>query len=461
MKNYFLWVIIPFLIQALPVRVHAQPAKTIAEKADEYLTTSTSLNRFNGTVLIAQKGTILLQKGYGWRDESAKIPNDTNSIYQLGSITKTFTGAAILQLQSEGKLLITDKLSKYLPDYPNANQITLNDLFAHTSGIYDYKGFLYAKDSPDKVDFTRPVAKERIVSMFSNKPPTTKPGGEERYTNSGYFLLGLIVEKVTGKPFETVIRERFIAPLQLSKTGFDFINLRQPGKTTGYSYEKDSVLVPISPIDSTAGYAAGGMYSTVGDLYHWSQAIQTHQLLSMENWKLAFTPIGKTKWAYGWGINTFRSANDLAFQNGNLPGFGTYLMLLPKEDVVIIALSNVDDASDLTSLEPIVRDMIFITSGLPYQLPKNRKEVAVSETVLRQYVGNYQLAPERILAITLDNKRLFLQVTGQDKFEIYPESETDFFLKVVDAQLTFHKNAAGQVFQIVVHQNGDTIAKRL
>lgn len=456
-----LWIFTVLLVQALPVTIYAQPAKTTAEKVDEYLTASANLHRFNGTVLIAQKGTILLQKGYGWRNESAKIPNDTNSIYQLGSITKTFTGAAVLQLQAEGKLSVADKISKYLPDYPNAKQITLNDLFAHTSGIYDYKGFLYAKDGPDKVDFTRPVAKERIVSMFSNKPPTTKPGGEEKYTNSGYFLLGLIIEKVTGKPFETVIRERFITPLQLSKTGFDFINLRQPGKTTGYSYEKDSVLVTVSPLDSTAGYAAGGMYSTAGDLYRWSRAMQTNQFLSSEDWNLALTPIGKTRWGYGWGTNTFKSANDLAFQNGNLPGFGTYLMMLPKDDIVIIALSNIDDASDLTSLEPIVRDMIFITSGLPYQLPKNRKEVAVSETVFRQYVGNYQLAPERILAITLENRKLFLQVTGQGKFEIYPESETDYFLKVVDAQLTFHKNAAGQVFQIVVHQNGDTVAKRL
>ena len=453
MKNS-LWAIIPLLVQTLLFPAFAQQAKTIAEQADEYLTAVSKLHRFNGTVLIAQKGEVLLQKGYGWRNELAKISNDTNSIYQLGSITKTFVGATILQLQAEGKLSVRDKLNKYLPDYPNSDQIMLDDLFAHTSGIYDYKNFIYSPDGPDKVDMTRPVSKERIVSMFNGKP-TTKPGGEVHYTNSGYFLLGMVIEKVTGRPFESVIRERFISPLRLSRTGFDFANLQQPGKTTGYTYEKDSVLVAVSPIDSTVGYAAGGMYSTVGDLYRWSRSIKTYQFLSREDWKFAFTPIGKTKWGYGWGINTFKATNDLVFQNGNLPGFGTYFMLFPNEDIVIIALSNVDDASDLTSLEPIVRDIAFISFGLPYQIPKNRKVIAVSKPILRQYVGTYQEKSQRKMAITLEKEQLFLQVTGQPKFEIFPDSEADFFLKVVEAQLTFKKKeTTGKVSELVVHQNG-------
>ena len=449
-----------FLVWALAFQGHAQPARTIVEKADEYLTASARLHRFNGTVLIAQKGEVLLQKGYGWRNESTKTPNDTSSIYQLGSITKTFTGAAIVQLQAEGKLAMTDKLSKYLPDYPNGNRITLNDLFAHTSGIYDYKNFLYAKDGPDKVDFTRPVSREKIVSMFSSQPTTSKPGGKEHYTNSGYFLLGLVIEKITGKPFETVIRERFINPLRLTQTGFDFVNLHRPGKTTPYTLQGDTARVAVTPIDSTAGYAAGGMFSTVGDLYRWSGALQLHQVLSAENWKQTLTPIGKTKWGYGWGINTFKTANDLVFQNGNLPGFATYLMLLPTSDLVIIALANTDDAADLTSLEPIVRDLVFVTADMPYQIPKNRTVISLNETILRQYVGKYQLDKKRILAITFGNGKLFLQVTGQGKLEIFPETETDFFLSVVDAQLTFHKNEIGQVTQVVIHQNGDTVAKK-
>ncbi|GAB3987366.1 hypothetical protein GCM10028807_07300 [Spirosoma daeguense] len=273
----FLWALATLHLPSLFISVSAQ---STAEKLDEYLQAVARQNRLNGTVLIAEKGKILIQKGYGWRNESAKIANDTSSIYQLGSITKTFTGAAILQLQAEGKLSVNDKLSNYFPDYPNADQITINDLFAHTSGIYDFKNFLYQKDGPDKLDVTRPIAKERMVSLFSNKPTTGKPGAKMQYTNSGYYLLGLIIEKLTGKPFETVIRERFLTPLRMTQTGFDFINLKRTEKTVGYTYYKDSVLVAESPIDSTVGYAAGGMYSTVCDLYRWAQAIQASRFLS-------------------------------------------------------------------------------------------------------------------------------------------------------------------------------------
>ncbi|MBD2751780.1 serine hydrolase [Spirosoma validum] len=457
----FLWFLATLLITSVSHFVSAQSTRSTAEKLDEYLQAVANLHRFNGTALIAQKGKILIQKGYGWRNEAAKIANDTSSIYQLGSITKTFTGAAILQLQAEGALSVNDKLSKYLPDYPNGDQITLDDLFAHTSGIYDFKNFLYQKEGPDKLDVTHPVAKERMVSLFSHKPVTGKPGEKMQYTNSGYFLLGLIIEKVTGKPFETVIRERFLAPLRMTQTGFDFVNLKRPGKTVGYTYYKDSVLVAEAPIDSTVGYAAGGMYSTVGDLYRWAQAIQSNQLLTAADRQRAFTPIGKTTWSYGWGINTFNGNKTLAIQNGNLPGYATFFILAPKEDIVFVVLANIDDASDLTTLDPIVRDLVLITFGEPYQIPKDRKPILLSESLLRQYVGNYQLEPKRILAITFERGKLFLQVTGQSKFEIFPETETDFFLKVVDAQLTFHKNQAGQVSQVVVHQNGEFVAKRL
>ncbi|WP_080059426.1 serine hydrolase [Spirosoma aerolatum] len=436
----------------------AQSGRTTTEKLDEYITAAARHHRFNGTVLLAKQGQILLQKGYGWRNEATQTPNDSNSIYQLGSITKTFTAAAILQLQEEKKLSVKDKLSQYLPDYPNADQITIEQLFAHTSGIYDYKGVLYSNDS---LEFTRPVSKERVLSTFKDKPLRHKPGKEVAYTNSGYFLLGLIIEKVTQQPFESVIRKRFIEPLQLTRTGFDFINLKRSEKTTGYTYWKDSVLVAVRPLDSTAAYSAGGMYSSVGDLYRWAQAMLTNQLLKPASQKLAFTAIKPGNWSYGWGINLFQKGQKLVFQNGNLPGFATFFVLLPEDNTVLIMLANVDDTSDATTLEPLLKDLLFITYGMPYQMPVSFRTVSVNDSILETYVGSYQLAPNRILSITFDNRKLFLQVTGQQRFELFPSSETDFFLKAVNAQLTFQKDAAGRVTQVVVHQNGDLVAKRL
>lgn len=452
------WVICSLLFQSQVIPAPAQSSKTTAEKLDEYLTLAASQHRLNGSVLVAKKGEILLQKGYGWRNQSARIPNDTSSIYQLGSITKTFTGAAILQLQEEKKLSVQDKLSKYFPDYPHANEITVEHLFFHNSGIYDFKSILYG---PDSAKLTQPVSKDWMLATFRDKPLTGKPGTTVNYTNSGYFLLGLIIEKVTGKPFESVIRERFITPLQLTKTGFDFRNLKNQGKTTGYTYWKDSLLMPTPVIDSTVSYAAGGMYSNVTDLYRWSKAILNHQILKPESLDATFNPSNKGMWGYGWGIAPFGQGNKLVFQNGNLPGYATFFVLLPADDISIIMLANVDDTSDITTLEPMIKDLAFVVHDLPYQLPISYKPVPVSEAILKQYVGNYQLAPGRILSITLDNGHAFLEVTGQGRFEIFPSSETDFFLKAVNAQLTFQKDNAGRVTQVVVHQNGDVVAKRL
>lgn len=457
----FIRILISWLAFALIIPVNAQQRpnpKTTAEKVEEYLTVSAHLHRFNGTALVARNGTVLLKKGFGWRNVKTKTPNDTTSIYQLGSITKTFTGAVILQLQEEQKLSLTDKLTKYFPDYPQGNQITLEQLFLHTSGIYDFKSILYG---PDSSRVTRPVSKEWLVAQFKDKPLTASPGSAVYYTNSGYYLLGLIVEKVTGKPFETVVRERFLKPLGLSRTGFDLINLKNRGKTTGYTFWKDSVLVEVPTVDSTVAYAAGGMYSSVGDLYRWSRVVQNRQMVEPETWEAALTPPNKGSWGYGWGVNYFAEGKKLIFQNGNIPGYATFYAQIPEDDVVIILLCNVDDASDLTTLDPIVLDLLKIVYDEPYKLPVNRKTVAVPETVLRQYVGAYKLDAARTLTITYEAGRLFLQVTGQPKFELFAESATQFFLKTVDAQLTFHKDAAGKVTQVVVHQGGNHVAKRI
>ncbi|QIP14593.1 serine hydrolase [Spirosoma aureum] len=461
-KCFWLLLILIRSTATLNAQQATASSPSIADKLDEYLTAASLQHRFNGTALVAKKGKILLQKGYGWNNVSTKIPNDTNSIYQLGSITKTFTGAAILLLQDEGKLAVTDKLSKYLPDYPRADQISLEQLFIHTSGIYDFKNLLYSPDSTERARLTRPVPKEWLVRQFSQKPMTGKPGAAVNYTNSGYYLLGLVVEKITGLSFETVVRERFLRPLQLTHTGFDFINLKTGGKTTGYTFQNDSVLVPTPIIDSTVAYAAGGMYSTVGDLYRWSRVVQNRRLLKPDTWESALSPPNNGNWGYGWGVSTFQNDKKLIFQNGNLPGFATYYIQFPQDDITLILLSNVDDASDITSPEPTVRDLINIVYDLPYQLPKNRKIVSVAQPVLTQYIGRYRHSDDRIMAITMESGQLFLQITGQPRFEVYAESDTEFFLKVVDAQLTFRKNETGQVAQVVVRQGGHDYAwKRL
>lgn len=430
--------------------------QSLPVKLDEYFTIAGRIGRFNGSVLVARGDTILFHKAYGWRDLARQVPNDTNSVFQLGSITKTFTGAVILQLQEEGKVSLKDPLSRYLPGYPSGEKITLEHLLTHRSGIPDFKQALYSKDTSVAQSFSRPVSHDYILSFFRDKPLASEPGSQTHYSNSGYYLLGMVIEKVTGRPFEAEVRRRFLTPLQMRSSGFDFRNLRIPGRTTGYTMQRDTVMVPIAPLDSSAAYAAGGMYSTTGDLFRWATAVRRNLLLRPETWEEALT--GHPEWGYGWGVSEV-NGDKLAYQNGNLPGYGTFFVYIPKQNLTIILLSNIDDASYLSDPDPVLATVAKMAYGGPYQLPKRRS--AVSPDLLNAYAGKYQLGKDKVVSVTVKGGNLLLDVPGQPTYRLFAESTTDFFLEEANISFTFHRDETGKVSRMTVHQNGDTEATRL
>lgn len=203
----------------------------IIKRLDEYLASANAANKFNGTALIAKRGKILLNRGYGFKNVSNHSLNDTNTIFQIGSITKSFTSIVILKLQEEGQLSVNDKLSKFFPDYPKSNKITIKNLLTHTSGIYDYTDDIGEEDT---AIVCYPVSKERVLEVFKNRKLKFSPGKRFEYNNSAYFLLGMIIEKVAGKPYETVVRNLIFNLLQMNHSGFDFKNLNDTNKAQGY-----------------------------------------------------------------------------------------------------------------------------------------------------------------------------------------------------------------------------------
>src|SRR5580698_6851449 len=180
------------IVLASLLRTYGQ---TPAQEIDELLKEYTKQNIFNGVALVAQKGKILLEKGYGYKNVATKTPNDTNTIFQIGSITKQFTAAIILQLQEQHRLSVQDRLSKYIPDYPNSDSITIENLLTHTSGIYNYTN----DDAYMQNTSATPIKLETLISLFKNKPLDFSPGTKYSYSNSGYVLLGYIIERITGK----------------------------------------------------------------------------------------------------------------------------------------------------------------------------------------------------------------------------------------------------------------------
>jgi CubicO group peptidase (beta-lactamase class C family) len=433
-------ILFSFVVIVLSVQLLAQ---SVEQKIDELLTAYVSQNKLNGSVLVAQKGKIIYEKGFGYRNAEKKTPNDVNSIFQIGSITKQITAAVIMQLQQEGKLSVQDKLSKYFQGFTNGDKITIENLLTHTSGIYNYTNDTVIMKS----DVTRHYSPQEMLTLFTKYPSDFEPGTKWNYSNSAYSLLGYIIEKVEKKPYEKVVRERIFQPLGMTNSGFDFTNLSGSNKAKGYfSLNPKPVTAPI--VDSTIAYSAGAIYSTVGDLYKWERGIYTDKILKPESWKAVFTPF-KNKYGYGWSIDSMYGRVTTA-HSGGIHGFSSYILRFPQEEATVIVFDN----SSSNALSGISKNVAAILFNKPYEIPGTKNEIQVDTAILKQYVGEYQLAPTFIITVSLEGNQLKAQATSQPQFDLYAEKENVFFLKVVDAKVEFVKDANGVVTEMILYQNG-------
>jgi CubicO group peptidase (beta-lactamase class C family) len=420
-------------------------SQTLPAKLDTLLTAYARQHSFNGSALVARQDTVLLEKGYGYKNIAAHTPHDSNGIFQIGSITKQFTSAIILQLEEKKKLSLQDKLSRYIPDYPRGNEITIENLLTHTSGIYNYTNdgdFMKNKT-------TRPINRDSLIARFKNKPLDFTPGEKFNYSNSGYILLGYIIEKVTGKPYFRVVRENIFQPLHMRHSGFNFTGLSGPDKAIGYaSLSTDQ---PADIVDSSVSFAAGAIYTTTGDLYKWDRALYTGRIISQASLQKAFTPY-KSHYGYGWGIDS-AYGKKIVQHGGGITGFVSFILRVPEDGTCIILLSN----QPTPALGKIAADINAVLNGKEVTLPKDRKEITLDTAILQQYVGGYELAPGFVITITVEDGKLISQATGQGKAELFAEKENFFFLKIVDAQIEFIKGADGKIEKLVLYQNGRQI----
>ena len=239
---------------------------------DQYL----SYGKFNGSALVAKDGEVILKKGYGMANMEWDIPNSPNTKHRLGSITKQFTAMLILQLASDGKLDLQAPITTYLPEYPKTtgDQITTHHLLTHTAGIPNYTSFpkFFEEDSRD------PYSPEEFTKKFQDMELEFTPGERFNYSNSGYFLLGLLVEKLSGKTYEEMLTEHIFSPLGMKDSGFDHHSNILKNRATGYE-KNGSEFINAPYLDMSIPYAAGSLYSTVEDLYLWDQALYTNKLL--------------------------------------------------------------------------------------------------------------------------------------------------------------------------------------
>ena len=442
------------LVTLLCVSHYAQ-APDVTPKFDEYLQALAQQDRFTGTALVARDGKILFSKGYGLANAEFDIPNTPQTKFRLGSITKQFTAAAILLLQERGKLNVQDPICKYVTDCPKTwEPVTIHHLLTHTSGIPSYTEV----KTPD--DFRKmsisPVTVTGFVDSFKPKPLEFTVGEKFKYNNSGYFALGYIIEKVVSQSYEAFLQENIFAPLKLTNTGYDTHGRILKMRATGYT-KRDGVKMNSDYIDMTVPYAAGSLYSTTEDLFAWNEALFADKLLTPKSREMMMTAF-KDKYAYGVGVDT-RFKRQVVSHGGGIFGFSTYLLRFPAEKVTVAVLRNADYGTPGPGR--IAYDLAAILLGEKYEIPQAQVAVKVDPKLYDAYAGQYELDPNLIITITKEGDRLMLQLAGQRKLELFPSSETKFFIKEVDAQTTFIKDAQGQVTHLIFHQGGDRPAKRI
>ena len=310
-------------------------AQVIVSKTDAYLNKLTKRNDFSGSVLIARNGEILVSNGYGKANREKDTPNTAQTKFRLASVTKQFTAMAILILQAQGKLDVQDPISKYLPDCPAAWQnITVHHLLTHTSGIPNFTNL------PDyQTTKGLPATPLEIIARFKDKPLDFQAGEKWSYSNSGYVVLGFIIEKVSGKTYEAFLQKNIFVPLRMADSGYDHNNT---DLATGYVNQSNK---PADFLDMSIPYAAGGLYSSVEDLNRWQQALYTEQLISVELLDNMFTPFAPMPdsdglgYGYGWVIGK-EGGHPVVGHISGIEGFTTAITCYPDDKVAIIVLGN-------------------------------------------------------------------------------------------------------------------------
>lgn len=356
------------LVSALAGLISAPAARgdEVSAKCDEYLAKCVEVNRFQGTVLVGRAGETLLAHGYGWANAEHQVPNTVQTKFRLGSITKQFTAAAILLLAERGKLNVHDPVGKHLADAPPAwAAVTIHHLLSHTSGIPN------STDFPEYRQTMRIAATpDQLIAQFRDKPLQFEPGAQFRYSNSGYVLLGAIIEKASGTTYEAFVRDNICAPLQLQDTGYDHAATVLPHRAAGYDRLSET---PTNAefIDMSVPYSAGALYSTVVDLARWDQALTAGKLLSPESLAQMYSPV-KANHAYGWVVQERFQRQEIS-HGGAVNGFAACIARYPQQRVCVVVLSNVAAAPT----ERMAHDLAAIVFGEPYALPRERVPVKV------------------------------------------------------------------------------------
>jgi CubicO group peptidase (beta-lactamase class C family) len=403
-------------------------AATIERRADRWINPYVVAGDFSGVVLIAQGDQILVQKAYGKADFQHNVVNKIGTRFRIASLSKTFTAAAIELLIAQGKLSLKDHLTKYVGGIPNGTEMTVEQLLTHESGVGEL----------DTADVYRDcLTNEELIRRLRAVSPLFAPGTDSRYSNEGYFLLALIIEKVSGMPYAAFLQKNVFDPLQLANTGSACKEPPSgPNATGNVPAAKAGSVVPLS-FEEAAIIGPGSLYSTAHDLYAWLRAVDANPTFQVQH----------LEYPYGWGKRNY-SGRDLIEQSGIHEGFNAHMALYPKEHLYAVVLSNVQSGL----FNRIPKDLEAVLFGGETSRPVEVKPVEVSAASLAQYAGSYK-APEVPIPqnMVVQDGQLYMQWGSYPFLRILtPTAKDEFFFRYEYARVRFvrdHGKIVGMVWQ--------------
>jgi CubicO group peptidase (beta-lactamase class C family) len=455
MNKIFLTFI--FLLTITIVEAQSKP-----EKLDSIFTLLNQNDRFNGSILIAEKGVPIFKKSYGFSNIEQEELLTNNSIYKLNSVTKQFTAMGIVILKNKGKLKLTDELSEYIPELKFYKNVTIQHLLNHTHGIPDYDALFVEKWNKNKI-----ANNKDIIKLYEKHKPSKRfnPGDEFFYGGIGFEILAVIIERVSHQKYNDFLKENIFNLLKMENT-FDYhrfeSKLIEKNITLGYIYsdslkkrERPELLTKKVEVTWSNGiYGSGNIHTTTSDLLKWDRALYDEKFISKSDLNLIFQPTilndgNKINYGFGWWIIDKENIGKIVYHAGNSNGFETHFERHLDSDKTIIVLQNFDATT------PAIDAVDAILYNKPLNFVISRKEIKLSENLLKRLEGEYAINEDFVFNVFVKDYILFAQLSGQSAIELNAETENKFFVKKVDVQFEFIRNETDEVIQMNILQNGN------
>ena len=403
--------------------INALSAQNLELKIDEILKNQFKSNETGVSVLVAKRGKIIYRKAFGKANLELDVDMIPENVFKVGSITKQFTAVSILMLMEEGKLSLEDDITKYVPDYPIEKQkITIHHLLTHTSGIKSYTSMQKFGEVT-----TKDMSPIEFINFFKNEPKDFNPGEKYKYSNSGYFVLGYIIEKVSGMSYSKFIEERIFKKLGMNSSYYGSHTKLIKNRVSGYQKRNEEYLNH-KYFSSTLPYAAGSIMSNVDDMLKWQIAISNNSLLKNETVNKAFTNYSlnngeKINYGYGWHLNEINGVPTIE-HGGSIPGYKSMGVYVPSEDVYVIVFSNCGCKS------PTKTTIKIAALAIDKPFFAKEKAISLSKEGLNKWAGAYKFDDGVIRYITLKGNQLYSEREDSGlKLKVYPISPNEFYFE--------------------------------